>query len=194
MPIAPNNWPNPRVGYDIINDIDANGTTRQAHEEGNAMNYSKAVFLINKDVRAVLAIYDADPPDNTINAPKAKREMFKTMDPTLRVDELVVVPTDTRHLRTVVKITDVDVDVNFEASDQVKWIIGRAADEGHYQHLMAAEADAIQRIKSAEIRKKREDLKATMLKDIEATGLELSTLSLALPAPDASVEPKPKAE
>lgn len=120
------------------------------------MNYSTAVFLINKNVRAVLATYEAED--------TAKRTVFKTLDETLTVGDYVVVPTDTRHKMTVCKIVETDVDVDFDAPAQVLWIIGKI-DRAGYDGVLAQEAKAITAIKSAELRKKRDDLRSTMFAD-----------------------------
>lgn len=137
------------------------------------MNYSTAVFLINKNIRAVHATYEAD--DN------AKREVFKTLDQTIAVGDFVIVPTDTRHKMTVCKIVDTDVDVDFDSSTPIKWLVGKV-DQAAYAQVLAQEAEAITAIKSAEIRQKREDLAAKLLKD--NAGLK------ALPIAGASSDPK----
>lgn len=120
------------------------------------MNYSIAVFLINKNVRAVMGTYESD--DN------AKRTLFKTLDESIAVGDFVVVPTDTRHKMTVVKVVEVDVDVDFDAPGPVQWVIGRIDRSGH-DKVLAQEAVAVQAIKSAELRKKREDLRHAMFAD-----------------------------
>lgn len=120
------------------------------------MNYSTAVFLINKHARAVLATYEAE--DN------AKRTMFKTLDPDLKVGDYVIVPTDTRHKMTVVKIVEADVDVDFDSQTQVQWVMGDF-DRTAFEQTLAQEQQAITAIKSAEMRKKRDDLRAAILAD-----------------------------
>ena len=120
------------------------------------MNYTTAVFLINKNVRAVEGTYES--------GDTAKRETFKTLDPTIKSGDLVVVPTDTRHKMTVVKVVAIDVDVDFESSAPVRWIVSKV-DVHEHEVRLAQEGDAISAIKSAELRKKREDLRDSLLKD-----------------------------
>ena len=120
------------------------------------MNYSTAVFLINKYVRAVLATYESED--------SAKRTMFKTLDPTIAVGDFVIVPTDTRHKMTVCKIVETDVDVDFDSHALIGWVVGKV-DQGGYNTVLAQERDAIDAIKSAELRKKRQDLRDNMLAD-----------------------------
>jgi hypothetical protein len=120
------------------------------------MNYSTAVFLINKNVRAVLATYEAED--------TAKRTLFKTLDPTLKAGDFAIVPTDTRHKMTVVKIVETDVDVDFDSPTPVQWIMGKV-DRTSYDEMLAQEQQAITVIKSAELRKKRDDLRKAMFAD-----------------------------
>ena len=132
------------------------------------MNNTLAVFLINDTVRAVVGIYDPDEYKNS-----GKKYMFKTFDATMKVDDFVVVPTDTRHGMTVFKITEVDVDVDFDSPVQYRWIIGKV-DRAAYEATLAQEAEAVMRINHAEKTKKRAELRAAMALDAET----LKTLPL----------------
>lgn len=118
------------------------------------MNYSTAVFLINKHIRGVLCTYE--------EGDTASRTLFKTLDSEIRAGDFVVVPTDTRHKMTVVKVVEVDADVDFDSQKKVDWIICKV-DRAAYERNLEHEADAIQKIKSAELRKKREDLAKSLL-------------------------------
>ena len=118
------------------------------------MNYSTAIFLINQHARAVKAVYEDGHPAET----------FKTLDPTIKVNDFVIVQTTTRHNMTVCKITEVDVDIDFDSSKQISWVIDKI-ERFTYERLFEQEAQAIQAIKSAELRKKREDLKNALLAD-----------------------------
>lgn len=131
------------------------------------MNYTTAIFLINTTCRAILATYESD--DN------AKRVLFKTLDPTIKVDDFVLVQTDTRHKMTVCKVVEVDVDFDLESTTPVTWVIGKV-DRAHVDNLMQQEADAVKAIKAAELRKKRSDLKESLLANYAA---EIATLPIA---------------
>ena len=122
------------------------------------MNYTTAIFLINPNVRAVLASYEADP--------GAKREIFKTFDATISVGDLAVVPTNTRHKMTVVKIVETDVD--FETDQAVEWVVSKV-DRATYDQILADEAKALGIVKAAEIRNKREELAKKLLATNTAT-------------------------
>jgi predicted Mrr-cat superfamily restriction endonuclease len=129
------------------------------------MNYSTAVFLINDAARAVYATYEAD--DKT--APKT---LFKTFDKTIAVGDYVVVPTNTRHKMTVCKIIEVDVDFDLGTTDELAWVIGKV-DKAMFQKTLDQEAVAIAAIKSAELRKKREELRTALFADHAAKLAEL---------------------
>jgi len=132
------------------------------------MNYSSAVFLINKNIRAISCSYE---PEES----KGKNYTFKSLDPTIKVGDLVVVQTDTRHKFTVVKVEAVDVDIDLDSSIQFKWIVSKV-DLAAFDILLAQEADAIKTIRSAELRQKRDNLRKAMFANYEA---ELSALSIA---------------
>lgn len=137
------------------------------------MNYTTAVFLINTNTRAILATYEA-----TDNAP---REMFKTLDPDIKVGDLVVVPTGTRHLMTVCKVVEVDVDPDYDSPTQMRWVVDRIDVPAH-EKTLKLEAAAIQRIHSAQSRKKRDELREALLADSkdEIMALPISAIEPAV--------------
>lgn len=139
------------------------------------MNLSTAVFLINDNARAIVATYEA-----TENAP---RTMFKSFDPSIKVDDYVVVPTDTRHRMTVCKVVEVDVEVDFDSPTQIAWIIGRI-DLADVTQIKEQEAAAIAAIQAAEKLKKRKALQDSMNALLAETGGDLKLLSIA-PASEA---------
>jgi len=120
------------------------------------MNYSKTVFLINKNVRAISAQYE----------PGAEAEIFKTLDENVKVGDIVVVPSDTRHRFTTVKVkhVDEDVDIDFDDTVQCKWIVS-VVDTEAFESLLDMEKTAIAKVKSAEVRKKRADLSSALFED-----------------------------
>ncbi|HEY8066576.1 MAG TPA: hypothetical protein VIF40_17905 [Methylosinus sp.] len=140
------------------------------------MNYTTAVFLINKNVRAIRAIYEADE-----GGKKAPRETFKTLDQDIVVGDFVIVESGTRHNMTLVKVVEVDVDVDFDSVLPMKWVVDVVDATGH-AGVLAKEEQAIQAIKSAELRKKRDDLRAALILDQEAlTALPLAAIGNAEP-------------
>mgnify|MGYP000126731731 CR=1 FL=1 len=134
------------------------------------MNDSLAVFLLNDNARSVMATYEDDK--------YADATMFKTFDQDIDVDDYVIVPTDTRHKMTVCKITEVDVDIDFDSRIDCKWIIGTIELSDH-ELVLKQEQQAISAIRSAEKSKKRRELKEAMFADQEEVikALPISSVS-----------------
>ena len=120
------------------------------------MNYSKSIFLINKNARAIHATYEA--------GETASKALFKTLDATIMVDDFIIVPTNTRHNLTVCKVVDTDVDFDFDGTEKVEWVIGKVDLTG-YNEMLKHEQVAIKAIKNAETRKKRDELREALLAD-----------------------------
>lgn len=120
------------------------------------MNYTTAIFLINRNVRAVAAIYEA--------GDTAPRTLFKTLRADLQLGDLCVVPTNTRHNFTVVKLVDLDVDVDFDSQVPMAWIVAKI-DQTEHDKIVGQEQTAVAAIKSAEMRKKRDLLRESLLAD-----------------------------
>ena len=139
------------------------------------MNYSIAIFLINKDVRAIKCTYE-DGKDQTL---------FKTMDPNIKVDDLVVVETNTRHGMTVCKVIEVDIDLDFDMTKQVDWIVEAVNHEQH-RDLVQQEQIAISKMQAAERRKRRAAMADALLADHDA---EIRTLAIANMNGDTPAEP-----
>lgn len=139
------------------------------------MDNSKIVFLINDAARAVKAIYEEQ-----ANV-QQRSYIFKTLDSTIQVDDMVVVETNTRHGFTVVKIVEVDVDVNFDDPVELKWVVGKVV-LTDFNLVKAQEADAISAVQAAELRRKKAELRATMFKDHEESIANLALSTPALPA------------
>lgn len=144
------------------------------------MNYSTAVFLINDNVRAVSGTYEAG--DN------AARTMFKTFDPSVKVGDFVLVPTNTRHNMTVVKIMEVDIEFDIETSTKVEWVIGRI-DLTAYDKMLAQEQVAIVTIQSAEKNRKRKALREAIFSDAEDALNKLPIAAIGHDATAIQAEP-----
>lgn len=143
------------------------------------MNYSTAVFLINKNVRAVAAIYEPD-----TDTKKFPRTIFKTLDATIKVGDYILVPTDTRHKMTINKVVEADVDIDLESSVKMDWVIG-VVDREEFERVTKMEENAIAQIKSAEKRKKQEELRESLLKNNEfLKALPIADMSVAATSED----------
>lgn len=142
------------------------------------MNLSSAIFLVNKTVRAVRVSYDPDVPKH--NNPN---RLFKTLDPDLKKDDMVVVATDTRHGMTVCKVTELDFRVDFDSAIEYQWIIGKV-DVVAYESIKSQEATVVDRIGTAEENRKRAELAAALgLEAINLTDLDIVNGTVRIPAP-----------
>lgn len=151
------------------------------------MNYSTAILVMNTDARCVKVIYEPDT-EHT----KQTREMFKTFDTSIKVDDFVVVPTSTRLNLTVCKVVAVDVDDWMDVSKEIGWVVGRV-DMADANKVKAWEAAAIESLKDAEKRKRRRELQASMTEAMNEKEKEGLALMLASPLASA-VDDAPKAE
>ena len=150
------------------------------------MNYTTAIFLINPKVRAVMVSYEPSPSDPKVGASKT---LYKSTDQELYVGDFVVVPTNTRWKSTVGRVEEVDVDYDLESSAEVQFIIARV-DMLQYDLTLKMEQDMIAKIRSAEVRKKREDLRDKLLADNDALrDLVIENGGMAGLAPPATREP-----
>ena len=130
------------------------------------MNYSSAVMLINENIRAVKVVYEDEK-----ESPNQPRVIYKTLDKSINVGDMVVVPTTTRLKMTVSKVVEVDVDVDFESGTELKWIVARVPVE-EIDTILTEEAKWIEALKASEKRKKREEIKASMLAMYKDDGIE----------------------
>lgn len=145
------------------------------------MNYSTAIFLINDKVRALTAIYEAE---IAVGKP-VPRTMFKTFDQSIKKDDLILVPTNTRHNITVCKVVEVDVEVDLESFTVIDWVIS-TVDKSDYERMLGMEQVAIDTIKSAEKNRKREALRKSLMADSESKLLALPISSLNQDVEEAS--------
>lgn len=130
-------------------------------------NYSTAIMLFDDKVRLVRTAYE-----DTYGAPAV---LFKTLDASIEVGDIVVVPSNTRHLFTTVKVRAVDIPLDPESTDDIKWVACRA-DTEQYESIVSKEDKMIQTLKASQTRAKREALKKNLTElanDEELTSLAL---------------------
>lgn len=144
------------------------------------MNYSTAVMLVNQNIRAINCSYEPDLVDANGKVTKRyDRYTYKTLDQTLRPGDYVVVPTDSRHKMTVIRVEEVDVDVDFDSSLEIKWVISRVDTDAH-SAILTEETKWIEALKKSEKRHKREEIKKKMLDfytEENATALPIANMT-----------------
>ena len=156
---------------------------------------SLLVFLLDDSVRGVRAVYEkVDEVEMQAPAPmaygqeaekraqKLRGYLFKTTDQTLAVGDLCVVPTDTRHGFTVVKLVEVDAEPDMDSQLEHKWIVGKV-DVSQYFETKAQEQRILDKVAKQELRVKKEELRKTLL---GAQADDFANMKLAI-AQDAGV-------
>lgn len=160
------------------------GIVPDYNKRKHKMNYSTAVMLFNSDIRAIRVSYD--PLDKVGGV--VKSYLFKTLDPDLKVGDYVSIPTDTRHNITIGRVEEVDSEVDFESSAEIKWVVSRVP-VSEYEAILEDEQVWIAEMKKAQIMKKKEEIKKSMMDMYQANGSSLETLAIAgrKPTPTCAV-------
>lgn len=117
----------------------------------SSVHNSAIVFLINDDVRAVKACYEDH----------AAPDVFKTMDTNIKVDDILVVQSGTRHELTIVKVTEVDVEPDLHTTKPIKWVVSKV-ETSDLKTMLAEEGNAILTVQKAERQRKKDELRQTM--------------------------------
>ena len=156
------------------------------------MNLSRAILLINHNIRVIETQYEVDPPPGSRNAVDApKKTLFKTLDPNIKVGDIVLVPTTTRWKASANKVTAVDIQIDdHDAPGELKWLIDRV-DTTAYDTSVAMEQEAFVVMRDAEKKRKQAELLKSIL---EANpGLSNSAIAnasfTAIAAPTDLVDP-----
>lgn len=139
------------------------------------MNLSQAVFLINDNVKAIKAIYDDGKAEET----------FKTLDASLKKDDLILVQTTTRHGMTVVKVTEVDVAIDFDSPTVLRWAVGKVNRE-KLDQLLSQEAAAVEVVRNAEVNQKKKAMRSLIFADHAD---EIAKLPLATATDNSVISP-----
>ncbi len=123
------------------------------------MNDDTALFILSEHAIAVRASYEPARPGISDTL-----ELFKTLDDTIAVDDLCVVPSSTRHGFTTVKVAEVGFDIDLDTTEPVKWIVCRV-NLATYRENAGKEADAISKINAWQRRRELAKVRAEMLAD-----------------------------
>lgn len=124
-------------------------------------NYSTAVMLFNENIRAIRCEYENG----------SSQTVFKTLDKTIEVDDLVIIPTGTRHNMTVVKVVEVDYDIDIEDDTAVSFIVGKVHIKA-YDQILEQEKIWISALKAGEKKRKRDELEKSMRGLYADSGIE----------------------
>lgn len=156
------------------------------------MNLSASIMLVDKTVRPVRVEYD---PDNKYNNNPMK--WFKTINPDIKLDDLVIVQTNTRHGFTVAKVVEIDFAVDFHSNEPWGWIGGKF-DKPAFDAVLKIEDGVKGRVAKAEENKMRKELAESMgLGEVDFSDVQLRRLGAAtatidgVPADTAPASPPP---
>jgi hypothetical protein len=127
------------------------------------MNSSATVMLFEENgVRPVRVQYD---PDNGNNRGATHTHFFKCVDPDVKVGDLVIVTTNTRHGFTVAKVEAIgfaDVPVDFDnTAVQWGWVAAKF-DQPGFSDILASEKKLVGMVSETNANKMRADLQASM--------------------------------
>lgn len=135
------------------------------------MNLSAAIMLVDKTVRPVRVEYD---PDNKYN--NNPMRVFKCIDPSVKVGDLVIVQTHTRHGFTIAKVSEIDFAVDFNSSEQWGWIGGKF-DKPGFDDVIKIEEGVQGRVAKAQENKMRKELAEAMgLGEVDFSDVQLRRL------------------
>lgn len=129
------------------------------------MHDSRKVFLLDTEPRCVLCSYESHE--------GAPRTEFKTWDTDIKVGDYVVVPTDTRHHMTVVRVEEIDVEPNLESNERMHWIVD-VVDKSAFDRTANQEREFLNAARAAEKQKKKEALKEAFLANVPDSALALA--------------------
>lgn len=183
---APNSWEEycrTCGGEGFVTDYD-----KPIKEEKRGMNYSTNIMLVNDNIKAVLVSYERDKDGKGIKP----FTMFKTLDHSIQVNDLVVVPTNTRHEHTVVRVEALDVEVDYEDSTFVQWIIDKV-DTSAAAKIALEEIKWIDALKAGEKKAKKDEIRKKLLSTFEGD-IDISKLAIANVTDVTALEYKPEEE
>jgi len=143
----------------LDNDIDPFEMGQPKIYSEGTMNNSKQIFLVSDKVRQIAVAYQ--PSGRKDQAPEVT--YFKTMNPDIAVDDLVVIPTDTRWNHTVVKVIKVDIPIDdFDGGSHLKWILDKV-DTSAAEATIEKEKQMLEQIQVAERQRRQRELKEKLL-------------------------------
>lgn len=157
------------------------------------MNLSAAIMLVNEGVRPVRVEYDPDTQRN--NNP---HKLFKTLDTSIKKDDLVIVQTQTRHGFTIAKVVEIDFPVDFNSAEQWGWIGGKF-DKTTFDEMLKIEDNVKHMVAKATENKMRAELKAAAglgtvdFSEVQAALRPPSVAKAADILPPPAPQPRPSA-
>lgn len=134
------------------------------------MNKSTAIFLVRKDVRCISVAYDKANDRVTGKTVGTDIKSFKTVDPDIKAKDLVLIPTDSRWGFTVGRVEEIDLHVDFDSSEQMRWIVAKV-DLDQYNAIVTAEAGMMDTVAEADRAHREAELAAKLFSNVDPAAL-----------------------
>ena len=151
------------------------------------LNETLAVFLFNDDVRGIRCSYNVKKPNGKDINENPTTYFFKTFDQTIKVDDLVVVPSRGERNAvpfTVIRVAEVDCKApHKETNIDFKWIVCKF-DPCQHDDTLKQEQELFDMMEAKRELKAKIELAEMMgLDESDYSGLSISNTSNALPPP-----------
>jgi hypothetical protein len=147
------------------------------------VNKTTAIFLIDRSVRCIAVAYDKTVVGGKVVPTEVKS--FKSFDSTIEVDDLVVIPTDSRWGFTIGKVVKTDLHVDFDSPEQMRWIASKI-DVAEYQQVLAGESGVMDKIADADRAARQQKLAEQLTEHVPGFKGGFSLLEHAKAAPPPS--------
>lgn len=127
-------------------------------------NPHTALFLVNTQCRGIRLAYEwCDGDGKNAKGEKVNTDVFKTLDQSIRVGDLVLGETHSRHNLCVYKVVEVDIEVNLEHGAYIPWVAGKV--DANLRALKSSEDEMLSAIRRRDKEKQRAKLAETMMTD-----------------------------
>lgn len=153
------------------------------------MNKTTAIFLVRKDVRCISVSYDKTTDSRTGKVVPIDTKSFKTVDQTIQPKDFVLIPTDSRWGFTVGRVEAVDLHVDFDSNEQMRWVVSKI-DTKTFNTMLEAEAKMMDTVADADRKHREMELKSKLFANVDPSLLENFQLSApTAPAPSGFEQP-----
>lgn len=154
------------------------------------MNKSTAIFLVRDDIRCISVAYDKAV-DHKGKPVGKDIKSFKTADPNIKPLDLVIIPTDSRWGFTIGRVEQVDLHVDFDSSELMRWVAG-TINTAEFDRVNKLEADMMGLVAEADRNHRQDELKKKMFQHVNPEAM--AALGIKHPAKDTMLSPPPAAE
>jgi hypothetical protein len=119
------------------------------------MNPTLAALVASDEVKLINVVFEK-------GRHRTPKYAYKCAIPDVAVnDKVIVEPSDEYPLGSVARVEEIDVDVNYHDSRNYKWVVQKV-DESRHEKLLEQEQRVIDMVSKAEMRSKRDALRASL--------------------------------